>query len=175
MSAVDPRAEAHRLKSEFGYGARRIATELGISRYAAEQLLNRPPLQPLAAAVRPVAEVADHGRPVAEQPVAGVADAGRQVAEVAGQPVQPRPLPRRMAGPLDGIDVSRSAALRRDLAVLTQSGLSQEALVHQAIVALAFTYRQYRDRGDIADGQAFLISTMTLTPRQMARPAEQAG
>lgn len=43
MSAVDEHAEAHRLNTELGYGARRIAAELGITRYAAEQLLKDPP------------------------------------------------------------------------------------------------------------------------------------
>lgn len=42
MSAVDEHAEAHRLKAERGWGARRIGAELGITRYAAEQLLARP-------------------------------------------------------------------------------------------------------------------------------------
>ncbi|MGW5123014.1 hypothetical protein ACWEQ7_02935 [Streptomyces sp. NPDC004069] len=42
MSAVDQHAEAHRLKNELGYGARRIGRELGITRYAAEQLLDQP-------------------------------------------------------------------------------------------------------------------------------------
>jgi DNA-binding Lrp family transcriptional regulator len=36
-------AEAHRLNRERGYGARRIARELGITRYAATLLLERPP------------------------------------------------------------------------------------------------------------------------------------
>lgn len=42
MSDVDQHAEAHRLKEELNYGARRIAQELGITRHAATQLLKRP-------------------------------------------------------------------------------------------------------------------------------------
>ncbi|SBT89407.1 hypothetical protein GA0115233_100954 [Streptomyces sp. DI166] len=42
MNAADLHAEAHRLKAELGYGARRIAKELGITRYAAEQMLKQP-------------------------------------------------------------------------------------------------------------------------------------
>lgn len=74
MSAVDRHAEAHRLRDEDGYGARRIATELGISRHAATLLLARPLPQPVADVVAEVAEpVAAEEPPVAE-PVAEVAE-----------------------------------------------------------------------------------------------------
>lgn len=69
MSGVDQHAEAHRLKDELGYGARRIGKELGISRYAAEQLLARP-------VAEPVGQVADE---VAVQVAEHLADGGRLV------------------------------------------------------------------------------------------------
>ncbi|MDX3161914.1 hypothetical protein PV369_41815, partial [Streptomyces scabiei] len=87
MSAVDQHAEAHRLKAEHGYGARRIGQELGISRHAATQLLARPLPQPVAATA-PVsaAGVAEERPPVAE-PVAGVAATRRPVAEPVAEGV----------------------------------------------------------------------------------------
>lgn len=48
MSAVDPHVEAHRLKAELGWGERRIAQHLGISRYRAGELLRQPLPQPVA-------------------------------------------------------------------------------------------------------------------------------
>lgn len=42
MDTVDQRAEAHRLQREHGYGARRVAAELGISRETAGELLSQP-------------------------------------------------------------------------------------------------------------------------------------
>lgn len=42
MSTVDQIAEAHRLQRERGYGGRRVAVELGISRELANQLLAEP-------------------------------------------------------------------------------------------------------------------------------------
>lgn len=75
-----------------------------------------------------------------------------------------RELPRRIA-PLSGApDLSRWPALRRDLAQLAQSGSSAEALVHQAVVATAYAYRQALDRGELRPGAGFLITGMTLRP-----------
>lgn len=149
MSGVDQHVEAHRLKAECGYGARRIAEQLGISRHAATLLLSQPLAEPVAV-----------------------------VAATDGQerlPVAERPLPQRTAGLLEGIDVSRSRALRRDLAVLAQTGRSAEALVYQAVTAMAHNYRQALDRGDIAVGQPFQVGHMTLRPVPVAGRTVQAG
>lgn len=159
MSAVDQHAEAHRLKAE-GYGARRIGQALGITRHAATLLLS----QPLA---EPVAEAAASGG----QPVAAVAATDGQER----LPVAERPLPQRTAGLLGGIDVSRSRALRRDLAVLAQTGRSAEALVYQAVTAVAHHYSQALDRGDIVPGQLFMIREMALRPVPVAGRTVQAG
>lgn len=110
-----------------------------------------------AEAADPAPQVSGGGR--TDQPVAGEASA----APVA-QDRPPAGLPRRVAEPLAGIDVSQWPALRRDLAVLAQSGRSAEALVHQAVVALAYGYRQALDRGDLQPGQPFIVSGMTLRP-----------
>jgi hypothetical protein len=103
VTEQEQHAEAHRLRDEDGYGARRIAKELGITRHAATQLLARPLPQPVAVPVaagepsvaepeavpgaepagvaEPVAGVAAEQRPVAEP----VAELAGLVAEVADQ------------------------------------------------------------------------------------------
>lgn len=103
--------------------------------------------------------------PAPEEPIAPQVSVGG--ADGAGEDAPdepPRALPRRMA-PLAGApDLSQWPALRRDLAVLAQSGMSAESLVHQAIVAMAHSYRQALDRGDLQPGVRFLVSGMTLRP-----------
>lgn len=157
MSDRDQHAEAHRLRDERGFGARRIAAELGITRHAATQLLARP------LADRPAAEVAEVADPVAE-----VAAGGRQpVAAADSQTRRPSArarLPRRVAQPLAGVDVSQMPALRRDLAVLAATGRPAEALVHQAVTALAHHYSRALADGHLQPGQPFIVSDMTMRP-----------
>ncbi|MFJ9381917.1 HTH domain-containing protein [Streptomyces sp. NPDC101455] len=89
--------------------------------------------------------------------------AGRPVAAVAGVAVETAPpLPVRAPDLLAGIDVSGSRALRRDLAILAQSGQRAEALVHQAVVALAHQYRQDLAAGRLKPGQRFLVRSVDL-------------
>lgn len=160
MSVVDEHAEAHRLKAECGWGARRIAAELGITRYAAEQLLARPPAEP-------VAEVADAGRPVAglvDQPVGQVAEPVGQVAdEVAEAPPARRVLV---------IELDRFPGLAEDLQLLQRTGVAEAAVVvNFAVDKLAGAYRQARVRGLLRDGQAFDVRHMWLRPRPPVRQA----
>ncbi|MGC5034134.1 hypothetical protein ACPXCS_06105 [Streptomyces sp. DT190] len=212
MSTVDPHAEAHRLKNELGYGARRIADELGITRHAATQLLaqpladqpagvagqvagaagqvagaagkdGQPPAELVAGVAAPSARVADEvaagdSQLPADQPLAvadRVAEGGRPVAAAEGRerrPVAELRLPRRVADPLAGMDVSQWRALSRDLAVLAETGRTPEALVHQAVTAMAYAYRLARKAGDLEPGQWFLVADMTLrpSPHSAARP-----
>ncbi|NJP75713.1 hypothetical protein, partial [Streptomyces sp. C1-2] len=63
---------------------------------------------------------------------------------------QDRPLaglPRRVAQPLAGVDLSQWRAARRDLAILAQTGRSAEALAQQAITAVAHHYARALARG----------------------------
>jgi hypothetical protein len=149
------RADVRRLDGE-GLSRRAIADRLGISRYMVGRLLAE------SVADRP-AEVAD----VADQ----VADRSATVADHAPD----RPLPQRVAQPLDGFDVSQWPAVRRDLAVLAQTGRSAEALAHQAVTAMAHHYRRALDHGDIAAGQPFIVTQMTLRPIPVAGRAARAG
>lgn len=154
MSDRDQHAEAHRLRDERGFGARRIAAELGITRHAATQLLARP------LADRPAAEVAEVADPVAaggRQPVAAADSQTRRPSARAR-------LPRRVAQPLAGVDVSQMPALRRDLAVLAATGRPAEALVHQAVTALAHHYSRALADGHLQPGQPFIVSDMTMRP-----------
>lgn len=96
------------------------------------------------------------------EPVAQEAD-GR--APQDAPPASPgAPLPRRVADPLAGMDVSQWRALRRDFAVLAQTGQKPEALVHQAVITMAHAYKQALARRDITPGVPFLVRDMTLVP-----------
>ncbi|WP_329545541.1 hypothetical protein OG548_14280 [Streptomyces sp. NBC_01356] len=152
MSAVDHHAEAHRLKGELGYGARRIATELGITRYAAVRLLERP-------VAEPVAEVVGQERPVAEPLVDQAAEVADEVADGA------------LVGPLLVIDLGRFPGLAEDLALLQGARATAEGVVNFAVDRLATTYRTALARGLLVDGQAFDVVEMRLKPGTRTRPA----
>jgi len=99
------------------------------------------------------------------EPDAPVEPTAPQVSRGVDAPDEPRRgLPRRIA-PLAGApDLSQWPALRRDLAVLAQSGMSAEALVHQAVVAVAHAYRQALDRGGLRPGDRFIVGAVDLRP-----------
>ncbi|MFE6282461.1 hypothetical protein [Streptomyces sp. NPDC057877] len=161
MSAANQHAEAHRLKAEHpGWGARRIAEQLGITRHAASQLLARPLPQPVADVRPPVAEA---------------------VAEVAA-PV--RPVADRVTGHLDALtghrpdsgrrlvlDLDQFPGLAEDLAELQQTGASPAEVVNFAIDRLATAYRTARDRGLLREGQSFDVVRMWLKPAAARRTA----
>ncbi|WP_432159169.1 hypothetical protein [Streptomyces sp. bgisy153] len=174
MSAVDEHAEAHRLRAEHGWGARRVGEALGISRYAASRLLAQPLPQPVADRV---AEVADRVAEVADRVAETVAEVAEPVADrptATDDQLADRPLPRRVAQPLAGVDLGQWPAVRRDLAVLAQTGRSAEALAHQAITAVAHHYARALAQGLLQPGQEFHISSVVLRPRPAARPAAPA-
>ncbi|MFM9563280.1 MULTISPECIES: hypothetical protein [Streptomyces] len=182
MSAIDAHAEAHRLRAELGYGARRIAGRLGISRYAAEQLLGKPlpaPVakpadalgQPLADRVADrVAEVADEARPVAER----VAEQDRQVAAVVAAPSAPV---RRVAGvaglvfrPVAGVpsapvvpwlqvELGGRPWLLRELRRLAWWGLRLPTVVDLAVRSFAVAYHQAVTTGRLQPGQPYEVQT----------------
>lgn len=155
MSVVGQHAEAHRLKAEHGWGARRIAAELQITRYAAEQLL-----------ARPLAEVADHMRPMAEPVGQSVSHAAEPLAEVA-DPVADGAL----VGPLLVIDLGRFPGLAEDPALLQHARATAEEVVNFAVDKLACSYRNALARGLLVDGEAFDVVDMRLKPGARTRPA----
>ena len=155
---------------------RDMAQRLGISKDTvrrdlealdAEAAQPAPPAEQVAA---PDAEPVAHTAPqVSAEAAPSCATAAAPVAQSA----PPVDLPRRVAEPLAGIDVSQWPALRRDLAVLAQTGRSAEALVHQAVVALAHNYRQALAAGELQPGRPFVVTGMTLRPAALLadRPA----
>lgn len=146
MSAVDPHAEAHRLNTVHGWGARRIGAELGISRYAAGELLKRPLPQPVADQVaEPVGHVAEE---MADQP--------STVAVRAA--VTPPPCDLLV------IDLARFPGLADDLALLRSTRATAAQIVNFAIDRLASSYRTARARGRLREGQAFDVTGMWLKP-----------
>ncbi|MFM9594501.1 hypothetical protein ACKI1O_34575 [Streptomyces scabiei] len=178
MRAVDQHAEAHRLKNDLGYGARRIAQGLGVSRHAATQLLARPLPQPVAVPVAagepsvaepeavPGAEPAGVAEPVAELAglVAEVADQRPPVAEgvvvpvghVAGAVRFPLPGAR---SPWLRVDLSRRRGLLRDLRALARVGLQIPYVVEDVLRAFAAAYHQALATGHLQPGQGYEIHT----------------
>ncbi|MFJ2162550.1 hypothetical protein [Streptomyces sp. NPDC087856] len=130
---------------------RQMAVRLGLSRDTVSRDLDAIGRM-VAESAPPTAEPATHG----EERPGPVADPAPQASEGVAQQ------PRRVADPLAGMDVSQWRALRHDLAVLAQSGLSAEALVHRAVVALAHQYRQDLAAGRLKPGQRFLVRSMDL-------------
>lgn len=180
MSAVDQHAEAHRLKTECGYGERRIADELGISRHAVRRLLGRPLPEPVVGVVgqdRPVVEpVADQ----VEEPVGLVDRKARPVDQerplpgpVVGQPppvVEGVVVPVAPVGHVVGVarlrlpgarspwlrvDLSGRRGLLRDLMSLVRVGLQIPYVVEDVIRAFAAAYHQAVATGQLAPGQAY--------------------
>lgn len=199
MNAVDQHAEAHRLKAEHGYGARRIAEQFGITRHAATLLLSHPPTA-AAVVAEPVAEVAE---PVAAAPEDDSQERqplAEPVAEVAASQAQPLPvvaatdgherrpaavlrLPRRI--PVDSrltldMDLSTQPVLRRALADLAVTGLTAEELVGQGLVVLALAYRQGVAAQRISPQGRFTVLGARAVPSQPGvavprRPAPDGG
>lgn len=160
---------------EGGLSQRAIAKRLGVSKDTVRRDFERiaaegePDDAPLAGPDDQDAPQVSGGDAEGSTPT-GEPDDAPQGAPVA-------PLPRRMTGPLalpDGFDLRRWPAVRRDLATLAQSGLPVEKLVHDAITSVAHHYRQALDRGDIAVGESFTVSHVTLRPLPVAGRAEQA-
>lgn len=137
MSAVDQHTEAHRLKAERGWGARKIGEELGISRHAATLLLAQP--------------LAEERQPPAATP-----------AEVAAGPAdERRPVP-----PLR-VDLSRRPRLLADLTELSDAGMRPHDVVDAAVGALAAAYRRAVARGAYRPGDRLTVSaTVSVTVRR---------
>lgn len=146
MSAVDPHVEAHRLKAELGWGERRIAQHLGISRYRAGELLRQPLPQPVA---DKVAELV------------GQADA--RAADTADQ----EPEPVRL-----GVDLSRRPWLWRDVAYLLRLGLKVPSVVDVAVRAFVGAYRAAVERGELRPGEPYQVACRV---RRVPAPADQAA
>lgn len=152
MTPADARALRRRKVAELraaepGLSLRQMAERLGLSRDTVTRDLNE------------IDRRAAESAPPADRH-------GAAVAEVAAESAPP--LPVRAPDLLAGIDVSGSRALRRDLAILAQSGLSAKALVHRAVVALAHQYRQDLAAGRLKVGQRFLVQSVDLRPAPIA-------
>lgn len=154
---------------------REMAQRLGISKDTVRRDLDA--LDADAAQPAPPADQAPAPEPdPVAHPAPQVSEADASPADTATDPVAqtapPAQLPRRVADPLADMDVSQWRALRRDLAVLMLTGRTAEAMVHQAVVALAHCYRQALTHGELEHGQPFLVSGMTLRPLPAAdRPS----
>lgn len=168
--------------SEQGLSQRAIAKRLNIGKDTVRRDLERIASMDEPGDAPP-AEPDDQDAPqVSGGDTEGDAPSGAPRVAPLAQPDQAAtPLPRRMAqagGPLalpDGFDLRQWPAVRRDLATLAQTGQSPETLVHHAITAVAHHYRQALAAGDIAPGESFTVSHVTLRPLPVARRTGQAG
>lgn len=168
MTSEDRRSLVRRLHGE-GLSQRAIARRLKISRNTVRDDLHRieasaepgdgPGSEPPGEPGAPAAPQASDGA------VTGAGPVGAPPGEPMAHPHEPvAPLPRRVAQPLDGVDLSRSPAARRDLAVLAQTGRTPEDLVHQALAVLAGHYGRALAAGDIERGVPFAVTGMVLHP-----------
>lgn len=103
-----------------------------------------------------------------------------QASEGEPEDSAPGGAPQRapVVNPLAGIDVSRCAGLRHDLALLAQTGTPVEGLVYQAVIAMAHAYKQALARGDLQPGVPFMVREVRLTPlphRAVGRVPAEAG
>ncbi|MFJ2002154.1 helix-turn-helix domain-containing protein [Streptomyces chartreusis] len=148
-----------------GLSQRQIAGRLGVSKDTVRRDLER-----IAAEGEPGDEPpVDTADPTAPQ-VSG--DASPEPASVGAPPGEPVAQP---PDPHAGIDVSQCAGLRHDLALLAQTGTSAEALVYQAVIAMAHAYRRALADGDIAPGVPFVAHSMRLAPLPHRAVSVEAG
>lgn len=153
MTRADRLTLVRQLAQE-GLSQRAIAKRLKVSKDTVRRDLDR-----ITAAAEtdgaPASETAGPAEPqVTEDAPEGPApDGAPQGAPVAQVP-----------DPHAGIDVSQCRGLRHDLALLAQTGKTTEALVYQAVIAMAHAYRRALAHGDITPGVPFCVREMALTP-----------
>jgi hypothetical protein len=174
---------------EDGLSQRAIAKRLKVSKDTVRRDLERlaaeaepedaPPAEPVVPTAPQVsdgdgAESAPSEAPGAEPGTPRLTQAGEDVTEESAPVAQ---LPRRVAHSRLEMDLDRWPAMRRDLALVALCGRPVEEMVSQAVVAVAFCYRQALARGDLEPGEPFLVTGMTLRPLSRSRPtaAPRAG
>jgi DNA-binding CsgD family transcriptional regulator len=172
--------------AEPGLSLRQMAKRLGISRDTVRRDLDdidrassqtAPQASEGAAESAPPVEVA---AAVVAETAPPAEDPGAHAVEAVAQPAPVARLPRRMADTELTIDLARWPALRRDLAVLAETGISPEGLINQAVVVLAFGYRQGVRSGAIRPDRAFVVRDMAVGPPpgygpQLSATAPAAG
>lgn len=190
LRAAEPDLSLRQMAERLGLSRDTVTRDLAeIDQRAAE---DAPPAQAVAKPVAHSAPVADDSPADGEDGKAAVADSAPQasagVVEVA-PPAEPvaevvavgdrerRPLavtrtrlPRRLADTELTIDLAQWPALRRDLAVLAETGVSPEALINQAVVVLAHGYQQGVRIGAIRPDRPFVVRDLIVGPPRSHRP-----
>lgn len=157
MTRTDRRTLVRQLSGE-GLSQRAIARRLKVSKDTVRRDLVQD--EPAAAP-----DDTPPGEPdTAAAPQAAPAEAEETAPGGAPPDAPVATLPRRVADPLAGMDVSQWRALRRDLAVLAQTGSSPESLVHLAVVSLSHQYGKELAAGRLKPGQRFVVRSMDLHP-----------
>lgn len=88
--------------------------------------------------------------------------------EPPGEPVAQ--LPRRMSADRLDIDLRHRAGLRRDLALLAQTGCTAEELVVTAVRVLASGYKQGLAAGDVLPGRPFAVTRLSVAAMTLPGP-----
>lgn len=164
MTRADRLTLVRQLAQE-GLSQRAIAKRLKVSKDTVRRDLDR-----IAAAGEPDGAPPSETAGSAEPQVTGDAPEGPAPGGAPqGAPVAQVPDPHA------GIDVSQCRGLRHDLALLAQTGKTTEALVYQAVIAMAHAYRRALARGDITPGVPFCVREMALTPLPHRAVPVEAG
>lgn len=175
MTRTDRRTLARQLRAE-GLSQRAIARRLGVGKDTVRRDLGQdppsagpddaPPGEPDTAAAPPVSAV--EAEETAPDDAPQDAPSAETVADVAADTVVPRApvarLPRRMADTELTIDLRQWPGLRRDLAVLAETGVSAEALINQAVVVLTHGYKQGVRCGVIRPDRPFVVRDLVVGP-----------
>lgn len=120
---------------------REVADRLGISKDTVRRDLEAMAQDDTAPVAHTAPQVTAGGAEQGETPGAAC-DTGTTGGAATDAPgATAATLPRRIAPGGVALDLSQWPELRRDLALLAQTGRSAEALVRQAVTALAFGYR----------------------------------
>jgi hypothetical protein len=164
VTRADRRTLVRQLAEE-GLSQRQIGARLGVSKDTVRRDLDAIGCQDTSGDAPPVEPDDPDAPQVSPGEVAQSAPPVEPLAQHAGRP----------ADPVAGIGASQRRDMRRDLALLAQTGKTTEALIYQAVVAMAHAYRQARARGDIERGVPFFVREMTLAPLPHRAVPVEAG
>lgn len=113
------------------------------------------------------ADTAPGGAPAPAEPAPGGAPAPDAVEGGAAEAApggSPAPLPRRVTAGQLVLDLGDRPGLRRDLAMLAQTGCSAEDLVTTAVRVLATGYSRGLAAGHVLPGRPFAVTGMSVGP-----------
>ncbi|MFG2699561.1 HTH domain-containing protein [Streptomyces sp. NPDC048386] len=161
LRAAEPDLSLRQMADRLGISRDTVTRDLDeIDRAAAEDRPAEPSVRPVDDSAPQLTEDTTAAAGTDSAPSAApVAEAAPPAEDTSAA------LPRRIRPRSElTLDLGRSPALRRGLAELAATGLSPEALIAQAVVVLAVSYREGVARGDIRPDAPFLVRGTTVGP-----------